>query len=143
MSSLLVDTSVLIKWVHSEGESEVPEARALRDAHLGGYLEVLILDLAVYEVGNVLVRALRWEAAEVAGQIDDLLTICGPPLIMAAPWLSVAAEIAVSHRLSFYDAAWSAAAEGLEVPLVSADHALIRAGRAQTATAMTAQLGLL
>ena len=143
MSSLLVDTSVLIKWFHSEGEGEVPEARTLRDAHLGGDLEVLILDLAIYEVGNILVRALRWNAAEVAGQLDDLLTICGPPMIMVAPWLSAAAEIGVSHGLSFYDAAWCAAAQGLEVPLVTADQALIRAGCAQSATDTAAQLGLL
>ena len=143
MSSLLADTSVLIKWFHAEGESEVPEARALLDAHLGGELEVLILDLAVYEVGNVLVRALRWDAGKVADQLDDLLTICGPPLIMAVPWLSAAARTAVSHGLSFYDASWSAAAAALEVPLVSADRALIRAGRAQSPADMTAQLGLL
>lgn len=142
MSSLLVDTSVLIKWFHSEGESEVREARALRDAHLGGRLDVLILDLAVYEVGNVLVRALGWEAERVSDQLDDLLTICGPTLIMTAPW-STAARIAVDHGLSFYDAAWSATAEGLGVPLISADRALIETGRAESATEATRRLGLI
>ena len=81
--------------------------------------------------------------SKVADQPDDLLTICGLPLIMAAPWLSMAAEIAFSHGLSFYDAAACSAAEGLEVPLVSANHALIRADRAQSGTAVTARLGLL
>jgi predicted nucleic acid-binding protein len=51
----LVDTSVLIKWFHSEGE--LPHARALRSAHVAGELDAHILDLATYELGNVLVRA--------------------------------------------------------------------------------------
>jgi hypothetical protein len=38
MIHLLVDTSVIIKWFHSEGEAELAEARALRTAHrLSGF----------------------------------------------------------------------------------------------------------
>ena len=32
MTTLLVDTSVLIKWFHSKGEPELREARAIREA---------------------------------------------------------------------------------------------------------------
>lgn len=46
---------MLIKWFHSEGE--LPHARALRSAHVAGELDAHILDLATYELGNVLVRA--------------------------------------------------------------------------------------
>ncbi len=65
MTGLLVDTSVLIKWFHSDGESELAEARAIRDAHVRGVVDAYVLDLALYEVGNVLTRALdgrrsRW-----------------------------------------------------------------------------------
>lgn len=48
---------MLIKWFHSEGEGELPHARALRSAHVAGELDAHILDLATYELGNVLVRA--------------------------------------------------------------------------------------
>ena len=53
---------MLIKWFHSAGERDLAEARLLRDAHLAGRVDTHILDLAVYEVGNVLSRALRWPA---------------------------------------------------------------------------------
>ena len=73
MTRLLIDSSVLIKWLHSDGETEIQEARSIRAAHLAGDVEARIIDLALYEVGNVLLRALRWPSNDVADQLDDLL----------------------------------------------------------------------
>jgi predicted nucleic acid-binding protein len=143
LSTVLVDTSVLMKWFHSAGESELVAARALRDAHVANQIDAHILDLALYEVGNVLVRSLRWPAGEVADQIDDLLAIFGTPLLSSPAWLRDAAELAADHQLTFYDAAWAAAARGLGVPLVSADRQLLAAGLAESATAAAQRLGLI
>ncbi len=142
MTRLLVDTSVLVKWFHGEGESELAEARLLRFSHVSGRLSAHVLDLALYELGNVLVRALNWTPKEVAAQLDDLLVICGAPLAMTADWLRDAAHLADRHRLSFYDAAWSAAARGLDVSLVSADRRLVSAGLAESPTDVVRRLRL-
>ncbi|CAN5375728.1 hypothetical protein BH24ACT9_BH24ACT9_12850 [soil metagenome] len=142
MTRLLLDTSVLIKWFHSTGEAELTEARMLRSAHLSGDLDAHVLDLAMYEVGNVLVRALQWPADAVADQLDDLLTICGTPLVLNGEWLRGAASIAADYRLSFYDAAWAAAARALGIPLISADHRLLAAGLAESPTAVVRRLQL-
>jgi len=142
VTRLLIDTSVLIKWFHSDGEGELQHARALRSAHVAGELDAHILDLATYEMGNVLIRALHWTPGDVADQLDDLHNILGPPLVMAAPWLRQAATLAHTHTLSFYDASWAAAALALDVPLVSADRRLLAAGLAETPTAITTRLKL-
>ena len=142
MTRLLIDTSVLIKWFHSHGETGVPQARALRTAHLNGGLDAHVLDLAYYELGNVLIRALGWTANDGADQLDDLTTILGPPLVMTAPWFRRAAELAHTHGLSIYDAAWAAAAQELAIPLVSADRKLLAAGLAQTPTDIATRLSL-
>lgn len=142
MTSVLVDTSVLVKWFHRAGEPELGPARALRDAHITNRIDAHVLDLGMYEVGNVLVRSLGWPAAEAADQLDDLLTIFGTPLLLSPEWLRDAAELAVAHRLSFYDAAWAAAARGLGIPLVSADRQLLAAGLAESATTIAHRLGL-
>lgn len=142
MTRLLIDTSVLIKWFHREGESELGEARALRTAHLTGELDAHIVDLAIYEVGNVLVRSLRWSARDVADQLDDLLAVCGSPLVLTPQWLRDAASIATEHTLSFYDAAWAAAARGLAIPLISADTRLLDAGLAESPTDVARRLRL-
>lgn len=142
MTRLLVDTSVLIKWFHDTGESELAEARAIRDAHLSGELDAHVLDLAIYEVGNVLARALKWTAADVSDQLDDLLVIVGSPIVMAQGWLRDAAVLAEKHVLSFYDASWAAAAAALGVSLVSADRRLLAVGLAESPSAVASRLNL-
>lgn len=142
MTHLLIDTSVLIKWFHAEGEGELSESRALRSAHVAGDLDAHMLDLATYEVGNVLVRALRWEPAQVADQLDDLQTILGPPLLMTGDWLRHAAHLAHHHGLTFYDASWAAAAGKLNMTLVSADRKLLAAGLAESPSTTVARLKL-
>jgi predicted nucleic acid-binding protein len=142
VTRLLVDTSVLIKWFHEAGEGELTEARAIRDAHVRGDLDAHVLDLAVYEVGNVLVRGLRWTAGDVAEQLDDMLAITGPPLVMTQGWLREAAALAQAHALSFYDACWAASAAALGIPLVSADRRLLRAGLAESTSDIAARFKL-
>lgn len=142
MTHVLVDTSVLIKWFHSAGEGELPAARALRSAHVAGTLDAHILDLAIYEVGNVLLRALGWDAAAAADQLDDLLAVVGSPLAMTAAWLRRAAALAHAHALSFYDASWAATALELGVPLVSADRRLLAAGLAESPRQIATRLRL-
>jgi predicted nucleic acid-binding protein len=133
---------VLIKWFHDTGESELAEARAIRDAHLSGELDAHVLDLAIYEVGNVLARALKWTAADVSDQLDDLLVIVGSPIVMAQGWLRDAAVLAEKHVLSFYDASWAAAAAALGVSLVSADRRLLAVGLAESPSAVASRLNL-
>lgn len=142
MTRVLIDTSVLIKWFHDEGESEFAEARAIRDAHIRGDLDAHVLDLAIYEVGNVLTRALTWPASDVGDQLDDLLTIVGSPIVMAPGWLRDAATLAETHALSFYDASWAAAAAALGIRLVSADRRLLTAGLAETPSAVVSRFNL-
>lgn len=142
MIRLLIDTSVLVKWFHSEGETELAEARALRTAHVAGELRAHIVDLALYELGNVLVRSLHWTSRDVADQLDDLLATCGVPLAVTPWWLRDAAALAVEHGLSFYDAVWAAAARGLQVPLVSADRQLLAADLAESPTDVVGRLRL-
>ncbi len=139
---LLIDTSVLIKWFHDAGESEVAEARAIRDAHVGSELDAHVLDLAIYEIGNVLARTLKWTAADVGDQLDDLVEIVGPPLVMSPACMREAALLAERHGLSFYDAGWAATAAALRIPLVSADRRLLAAGLAETASAVVERLNL-
>jgi predicted nucleic acid-binding protein len=142
MTHLLLDTSVLIKWFHRDGEDEVESARALRAAHVSGEVEAHVLDLAVYEIGNVLTRALRWSASDVADQLDDLYEILGPALRMTRAGVRDAASLADVHTLSFYDASWAAAARELGVALISADRRLLSAGLAESPTQVTARLQL-
>jgi len=132
VTTVLADTSVIIKWFHSEGETELDEARAIRDATQRGELQTRVIDLAIYEIGNVLLRSLHWAGSDVADQLDDLIVICGAPLALAPEGLRLAARLGATHGLTFYDSAWAATAMGLGISLVSADAQLLAAGLAES-----------
>lgn len=118
-----------LEWFHAEGEEEVDEARALLAAHQAGLTTAWVLDLTYYELGNVLVRALGWKAADVAAQLDDLTAVCAT----LAPDIAdrrLAAHLAAEHDLTFYDAIYAAVARSRDATLVTADRALLQAGGA-------------
>lgn len=138
--TLLVDTSVIVKWFHEQGESEVAEARQLLRAHRGGAEQVLVLDLGAYELANVLLRPLRMPAPVVVEALTVLRTLCGPLVHPRPSWHDAAAELAERHGLTFYDASWAAAAQALDCPLVSADRRLHGQGLAVTASDAAAAL---
>jgi len=142
VTTLLVDISVLVKWFHSEGESQLAEARALREAARRGDIEARVIDLALYEMGNLLLRSLHWSGPDVADQLDDLIVICGSPLAVAASWLRQAAVLGAAHGLTFYDACWAATARALGISLVSADVRLLDAGLAEPPQAAVERLRL-
>ena len=142
MTTLLVDTSVLIKWFHSEGESQVAEARALREATRRGDIEARVVDLALYEIGNVLLRSLQWSGPAVADQLDDLIAICGSPLAVTADLLRQAAVLGAANGLTFYDACWASTARAFGISLVSADVQLLGTGLAESPRAAAERLRL-
>lgn len=140
--TVVVDTSVIVKWFHAENEAEVGESRAILAAHRDEILTAHILDLGIYEFADVLLRALHWSADDTADQIDDLMVICGPPLALAPQWRREAATLAHLHRLTFYDALFVAAARALGAPLISMDRQLLAADLAETPARFASRVGL-
>lgn len=141
VTDVICDTSVVLKWFHHEGEQEVEEARTLLAAHQAGLLTAWILDLTLYELGNVLLRSLGWRAPDVAAQLDDLSAIC-TALTPSAAELRLAAHLAEEHALTFHDAAYGAAARSRGAALATADRALLEAGVGASPGAIVTGLGL-
>jgi predicted nucleic acid-binding protein len=132
---------VVLKWFHSEGESEVAPARTILAAHRDGELSAWILDLTLYEVGNVLLRPLGWSAGDVGGLLQDLRELCAP-LAATQDELALAAELGERHGLTFYDGAYAAVARCREATLVTADRQLVAAGLGEGAADFVARIGL-
>ena len=141
VTDVVCDASIVLKWFHDAGEAEVPEARSLLAGHRDGRITVWILDLTLYEMGNVLLRSLRWPAADVAAQLDDLRTIC-TPLTPSDHELRFAAGLAEAHELTFYDAAYAAVAQARGMAFATADAALLERGTGERAGEVAKRLGL-
>lgn len=117
----VVDASVALKWfLPLEREPDGELARAAI-----GRLAMRTTTLAVHEVGNALIRGSGQTAARVEAALDLLLEICGDPFDLLPEDHAVAAELAVSHGITFYDASYAAIARRTGRRLLSADGDLL------------------
>ncbi|MBI4658603.1 MAG: PIN domain-containing protein [Verrucomicrobia bacterium] len=141
MTDVLCDASIVLKWFHSEGEEEVEAARTILAAHRAGNVSASILDLTVYEIGNVLLRSLGWPASDVGGQLDDLRTMCGT-ISPTTEEFQLAADIGRRDDLTYYDAAYAAVASSRGAVLATADRSLVSTGHGERPGVLVARLGL-
>lgn len=142
MISVVCDSNVVLKWFHEDGEEQVDEARALLGAHRARDRVVLeIIELTFYELANVLIDRKGWSAGDTADQLEDLRVICRSRLPQPAE-LRSAADLAVEHGLSFYDALYAASARAHGGVLVTLDAQLLAAELGRSPAALTVQLGL-
>jgi predicted nucleic acid-binding protein len=122
----LVDASVAVKWflpVEREPDGELARAAI-------GRLAMRTTALAVHEVGNVLTIHSGWPAERIATALDLLREICGDPLELLPEDHQPAAELALTHDFTFYDASYAAIARRVDRSLLSADGDLIKPGLA-------------
>jgi predicted nucleic acid-binding protein len=117
----IVDASIAVKWflpVEREPDGELAR-------QLIGRLAMRTTALAVHEVGNVLTVHSGWSAEKIAAALDLLVEICGEPLQLQPGDHRAAADLALEHGLTFYDASYAAIARRLQRRLLSADEDLI------------------
>jgi len=118
---IVVDTSVLIKWIKTRDEDLLPEARTLLRVIDSSPLEVHVPSLLLYEAGNVLLAKSRLSVRELGAAFEHLVEL---PLIVAppaSPLLRRAAQLGRRFTLTFYDASFLALAGELDCVLVTAD----------------------
>jgi predicted nucleic acid-binding protein len=122
----VVDASVALKWfLPAEREPDAELARAAV-----GRLTMRTTDLAVYEVAHVLTTQSGWDAGRIEEALTLLTEICGTPLELRPEDRRLAAELALSHGLTFYDASYAAIARRFGRKVLSADSDLLEPGLA-------------
>lgn len=123
---VVADASVVLKWFHATGEEAVEPARAILDAFARQQIDLVILDLTVYEIGNVLLRRAGAGPRATATVLQALTEIC-EPVTLSGPERATAARLASEHHLTFHDAAYAAVAQERRGQLVTVSPELLRA----------------
>lgn len=121
MREVVLDASVVLKWIRSENERNLEPALELRRGFEDGELQVLAPPLLWLEVLNVAARSWNWEEVkltELAASLPELgFEIIDPELESVAHWCA--------EGLSAYDAAYVTVAEGAGVSLVTDDSQIV------------------
>jgi len=127
-TAVVSDASVVLKWFHESGEEDVEHARALLEAYADERIALVVLDLTTYEVGNALLRGPADATPDSLATVLEALGDLCPHISLEPAERRLAADLAKHHRLTFYDAAYAAAAQSRTGLLATFDRQLLSAG---------------
>ena len=142
-AKIVVDTSVLIKWIKTKNEDLVKEARRLLTDIERRPLEVHVPALLLYEVGNIFLLKTDFDVTglnDALSKLEALPFTIAPP---ATPLLSRAARLGREFRLTFYDASFLALAVELNCPFITADRRLFDRTRTLSRVRHLSRIGTL
>lgn len=119
MKKYIVDASIILKWVlEKEEEPDHDKATGLLHDWLRGDVGIAAPSLWTYEVANILGRALPDEASQKMKLLLDLridMVNCSELMIQQCfAWMK-------EHQVTFYDAAYLAAAYATDAVLLTSD----------------------
>lgn len=119
MKKYILDASVILKWVlEKEKEPDHDKATGLLYAWLRGEVGIAAPGLWIYEVANILGRALPDEANQKMKLLLDLqidMVDCSEQMCRQCfVWMK-------KHQVTFYDAAYLAAAYATDSVLLTSD----------------------
>lgn len=118
------DASVILKWVlPPEREEYTPQARSIRDAYVKGTHDICVPALWLFEVGNILSLKFSQQAENQLAQLCDLDL---PIVDSNSHWRRTTLDLVREFDVTFYDAAYHAAALVSDGVLVSADKRYLR-----------------
>lgn len=128
---LLLDSCVWLAWARAVDEPDHEAATALVTKSARGQVELRLLDVTLYELGNVVVCAWKQPPRAARLIVDAAFDIAGGlPLVPTPAERREAHALAEEHGLSVYDATYAAVAQERRLTLVSGDRQLLRAGLA-------------
>lgn len=120
LAAIVVDSSVIVKWISKELEENLVESQKLLEDIISYGTKLYTPSLALYEVGNVLLH----KSLPMPEQIVRLHSLYSLPLQYISPSLQQeisTLEVASRHKITFYDSAFLTLAHSLNCPLVTAN----------------------
>jgi len=119
MVRVVVDTSVVLKWLNQIDEKYIAEAEKLLEAAKLNKIQLLAPELLKYEIGNVLLVAKKLSGLEIEEALDFFYAI---PINFIPETVSLAAssyEIGRNLNITYYDASFISLAKEYNATLVT------------------------
>ena len=118
-SKLVVDTSVIIKWLNQNNETRVDKADKIMQSALRGEMELIAPELSRYEYGNVLLKGKKLTPKEANISLDTAYSL---PINFIPESEELAKEtytLAFKLGITYYDASFLSLAKKYKATLVT------------------------
>lgn len=118
---VVIDASVIVKWLNRENELSIEEAKDILISAVGGLYALVVSDVTVHEVFNALIRGKQLKGAILKEAIE---TYFFSPLHVVQTSQRIAATaalIAERDGVTFYDAIYCAIAYEHSIALITAN----------------------
>ena len=116
---VVVDSSVIIKWLNKANESNIDEADRLMESAIKGETELLAPELSKYEIGNVLLKSKKLT-------YDQALISLGTAYALPITFINESYELAKQTYfyadtldITYYDASFLAIAKEYNAILIT------------------------
>ncbi len=110
-NKVVIDTSVIIKWLNKVNEDNIEEADQIMNSALKGKIELFAPELAKYEIGNVLLRGKQLSLDQA---YISLITVYSLPINFITESEELAREtysLASELNITYYDASFMSLAK--------------------------------
>lgn len=119
MRVLIIDSSVIVKWLHQEDEQHIDQADAIMEEARRNQVELFAPELAKYEVGNALLVKKKLSSQQAKTPLASLYSL---PIQFIDEIEDIANEtykIAHKAKITYYDASFLSLAKQYGATLVT------------------------
>lgn len=119
MDTLIVDSSVITKWLNKKDEGNLDKVNLLLENTRNGKVELFAPELAKYEVGNVLLTSKKLTPNEANISLGTAYSL---PITFVGETEDLSKqtfEIAYKHGITYYDASFLSLAKQYNATLVT------------------------
>lgn len=118
-NNVVIDSSVIIKWLNQDKEENIDSANRLLDDALEGKVELLAPELAKYEVGNTLLFSKRLSSKQGFEVLKQFYTLPINFITEPEELAKQTYDLAFNLGITYYDASFISLAKQYGATLVT------------------------
>ncbi len=119
MKTLVIDTSVFVKWLNQEGEKDLEKADKILQDVKSGQVELIAPELLKYEIGNVLLKGKQLVPSQAYVSLATIYSIPINFIIESEKLAQETYKLAHDLEITYYDAAFISLAQEYDAILVT------------------------
>ena len=119
ITQLVIDSSVIIKWLNKVEEKYISQADKLLDKLKNGEIHISVPYLVKFEIANALLKGKKLSLSEAADALDAFNKLPLMYLDLDLELMITSYEIAEKYNITFYDASFIALAYKLPALLIT------------------------